>query len=214
MNGIRNEELLVPPASKRWLASLARNEWLVAVVACTFVYVALLPATAAASAWFGLLMLTLGLLYIVAHFVWNGRAARMAREQGASNLEEVVKRHFIGVQFLTVWTLVGVIAIRQSVEKEGGNYGDPNLFRVHLAFVACLVLSYLFARFWFNGRSNTPKLHRWFAYPFMFFYLTTFSTGAMLILERFPVSEPEYICSGKLGGSCVVKTALPVNFKQ
>ena len=94
------------------------------------------------------------------------------------------------IDMMIFFILVGVTGIEITVRKVGGLWGDPWFVAFHLSLVACMTTTLVLARTKHTGLKN-PALHRKLVYPFILSFMATFTTGFLLLEEKFPISDVE-----------------------
>ncbi|MEK7556013.1 MAG: hypothetical protein AAB523_01860 [Patescibacteria group bacterium] len=134
------------------------------------------------AAYLGWMSLAAAVLFM-GYVVSTGIRARRLRE-GKPEEPDAVDVHRIHVAILTTFILVGVVGMEIAVRKSGGLWGDPALVAFHFVLVGLSTTTYLLARFRLTGLS-APRRHRYVTYPFIVFFIATFTTGTILLWRQF-----------------------------
>ena len=135
------------------------------------------------AAYLGWLSFGSGALFM-GYVILTGIRARRLRK-GKPEDPDAVDIHRIHVAILTTFILVGVVGMEIAVRKAGGLWGDPAMIVFHFVLVGFTAATYLLARFYMTGLCD-PRRHRYVVYPFTVLFIATFTTGTILLLERFP----------------------------
>lgn len=136
--------------------------------------------TVAALSWLSLTSATCMIVFIV---IW-GRRARRVRE-GVGNEIDAVDIHQVFIAIFTTFVLVGVVGIEVLVRGQGGLWGGMRLKIFHFFFVFLAVVSFAMVKFHITGIADRTR-HKKFAYFFLASYLFVYSSGTVLLLEKFP----------------------------
>lgn len=158
-----------------------KNEWVYTFIVSFAVGTFLLTQDAAVAAVCGWISLLGGVLFL--GYVWS-TGCTVRKHRRALNYEELLETHRWHIAILTLLVVVGVVGIEIAVRKVGGLWGNSWFVILHLFFVLGTALSFLIARFWHTGAQSSEK-HRRFAYTFMSFYIGAFTTGSILIEQKF-----------------------------
>lgn len=152
--------------------------WLsLVLVLCAGVFINL---DAQSVAFWSLFFLTCAVLFL-GYVIASGVTAR-----GRNSQDVAAHRGHVGV--LTGLTLIGVVGIEVLVRKTGGLWGSTPFLVLHFSLVFGLVLSYVLARFKYTGVRN-KVWHRRLVYSFVAFFIGTYATGSMLLLNQYPLSS-------------------------
>ena len=154
--------------------------YVLAVVAVSGIF--FLMGSAERAAYIGWLSLACAVLFM-GYVASTGIRARRLRE-GKPEEPDAVDVHRIHVAILTTFILVGVVGMEIAVRKVGGLWGDPALVALHFVLVGLTTATYLLARFYLTGL-YAPRRHRYVVYPFITFFIATFTTGTMLLWKQF-----------------------------
>lgn len=127
--------------------------------------------------------LTSALVMIVFIIFWGRKARSM---QGNRTMRvTAINSHRAYIATFTTFVLIGVMGIEVLVRTEGGLWGESVLKIFHFSFVLITVVSFLATRFYVTGIAD-PRRHKTFAYFFLTSYLLVYSSGTILLFEKYP----------------------------